>query len=103
MFHRVNSPTYSNFKAFKAMVAGAIPSSLNLEVAFLDHNLLGGPVPQRLLGGSEQTQKCVVAKALECPTCEQGQHATCLTPKKIAPKLEFQDKNYPGNGKPRNI
>eukprot|EP00971_Amphidinium_carterae_P075787 1497611-Amphidinium_carterae.1 len=38
---------------------GAIPSSLNPEVAFLGHNLLGGPIPQRLLGGSEQAQKCV--------------------------------------------
>eukprot|EP00971_Amphidinium_carterae_P177890 3528045-Amphidinium_carterae.1 len=45
---------------------GAIPSSLNAEVVFLGHNLLGGPIPRRLLGGSEKAQKLVAAKALEC-------------------------------------
>eukprot|EP00971_Amphidinium_carterae_P312920 6218615-Amphidinium_carterae.1 len=37
----------------------------------LNQNLLEGRIPQRLLGGSEQAQKVVSAKALECPTCEQ--------------------------------
>eukprot|EP00971_Amphidinium_carterae_P218382 4334703-Amphidinium_carterae.1 len=51
---------------------GAIPSSLNAQRVFLGHNLLGGPIPQRLLGGGEQSgQQCVVAKALECPTRQQ--------------------------------
>eukprot|EP00971_Amphidinium_carterae_P101679 2012334-Amphidinium_carterae.1 len=47
---------------------GAIPSSLNPEVVFLSHNFLGGPIPQGLLG-EQRAQKCVVAKALVCPTC----------------------------------
>eukprot|EP00971_Amphidinium_carterae_P349776 6491214-Amphidinium_carterae.1 len=61
---------------------GAIPSSLNPRVVFLGHNLLGGRIPQRLLGGSEQAQNVVCAKALECPTRQQGQHAMCLACKK---------------------
>eukprot|EP00971_Amphidinium_carterae_P020853 411095-Amphidinium_carterae.1 len=52
---------------------GAIPSSLNPWAVFLNHNLLEGTLPQRLLGGSEQAREVVVAKALECPTCHQGQ------------------------------
>eukprot|EP00971_Amphidinium_carterae_P137480 2724602-Amphidinium_carterae.1 len=50
---------------------GAIPSSLNPRVVCLSHNLLGGRIPQRLLGGSEHAQKVVIAKALECPRCQQ--------------------------------
>eukprot|EP00971_Amphidinium_carterae_P213569 4238405-Amphidinium_carterae.1 len=43
---------------------GAIPSSLDVQVAAFSHNLLGGPLPQRLFGGSETFQKCVIADAL---------------------------------------
>eukprot|EP00971_Amphidinium_carterae_P314538 6251952-Amphidinium_carterae.1 len=50
---------------------GAIPSSLDAQLVVLNHNLLGGPLPQRLLGGSAQAEKVVIAKALECPTCQQ--------------------------------
>eukprot|EP00971_Amphidinium_carterae_P076459 1510107-Amphidinium_carterae.1 len=50
---------------------GAIPSSLNPQAVWLSNNLLGGPIPQRLLGSSEQAQKIIGAKALECPTCQQ--------------------------------
>eukprot|EP00971_Amphidinium_carterae_P245312 4871583-Amphidinium_carterae.1 len=56
---------------------GAIPSSLTPQVVILNDNLLGGPIPQRLIAGSEQAQKVVSAKALECRTCQQGQHAAC--------------------------
>eukprot|EP00971_Amphidinium_carterae_P008877 175031-Amphidinium_carterae.1 len=49
---------------------GAIPSSPNPQIVFLGHTLLGGPIPQRLLG-NEQVQKIVVAQALECATCQQ--------------------------------
>eukprot|EP00971_Amphidinium_carterae_P272294 5403936-Amphidinium_carterae.1 len=55
----------------KAMVSGPVVT--------LGHNLLEGPIPQHLLGGSGQAEKLVVAEALECPTRHQGQHATCLT------------------------
>eukprot|EP00971_Amphidinium_carterae_P340030 6478178-Amphidinium_carterae.2 len=64
-------------------LTGAIPSSLNPEVAFLGHKLLGGPIPQHLLGGSKQAEKIVAAKALECYTCQQGQQATCLARRKV--------------------
>eukprot|EP00971_Amphidinium_carterae_P090604 1793588-Amphidinium_carterae.1 len=69
-------------RRFEAMVAGlltstgAIPSSLHAHMVSLGHNLLGGPIPQRLLEGSEHASKIVVAKALECRTSQQGQHAT---------------------------
>eukprot|EP00971_Amphidinium_carterae_P220967 4387123-Amphidinium_carterae.1 len=65
-------------------LAGAIPSSLNPQLVNLGHNLLCGPIPQRLLASSEHAeQKIVVAKALESPTCQQGQHATCMTRKRF--------------------
>eukprot|EP00971_Amphidinium_carterae_P043941 864603-Amphidinium_carterae.1 len=50
----------------------------------LDQNLLGGPIPQRLLGSSKQASKFVGARASECPNCQQGQHATCLTRKTVS-------------------
>eukprot|EP00971_Amphidinium_carterae_P218387 4334795-Amphidinium_carterae.1 len=50
---------------------GAIPSSMNPQAVSLGHNLLGGRIPQRVLGSSEQVQKVVEANALECPTCQQ--------------------------------
>eukprot|EP00971_Amphidinium_carterae_P311450 6190255-Amphidinium_carterae.1 len=43
---------------------GAIPSSLDVQMVALGHTLLGGPLPQRLFGGSEKNHKCVFAGAL---------------------------------------
>eukprot|EP00971_Amphidinium_carterae_P177853 3527427-Amphidinium_carterae.1 len=46
------------------LTAGAIPSSLDVQVASFGHNLLGGPLPQRLFRGSEKAHKWVSADAL---------------------------------------
>eukprot|EP00971_Amphidinium_carterae_P286723 5692520-Amphidinium_carterae.1 len=45
---------------------GAIPSSLpvDVQVVGLSHNLLGGPLPERLFKSCEKVQKCVVADTL---------------------------------------
>eukprot|EP00971_Amphidinium_carterae_P048015 945364-Amphidinium_carterae.1 len=46
-------------KGSLSLSTGAIPTSLSPQVVTLGHNLLGGPIPERLLGGSEQAQKVV--------------------------------------------
>eukprot|EP00971_Amphidinium_carterae_P283062 5619337-Amphidinium_carterae.1 len=51
----------------------------------LGHTLMGGLIPQSLLGGNEQANKCVVAKASECPTCQHGTGG--VVDSKIAPML----------------
>eukprot|EP00971_Amphidinium_carterae_P194849 3866289-Amphidinium_carterae.1 len=58
--------SFHRFGQVQLHYPGAIvaPSSLNVHVVALGHNLLGGPLPQRLFGGSQKAQKCVLANAL---------------------------------------